>query len=356
VTKSEFERRAAEMKARNLSAPRFRNLSPPRSIFAPLLAAPFPAKVYVRDFIHEVDIKRLSPPLAAIKKLDRLETDRDGLLDCSQAGFQISVSPDLLPRGIKAYDAVLRTAAERGWLPQINEGSVLRILICGEPFDLAVTEKTGLIADVKVRPGERRQRRPTGALTVSLTAGYRNVMVSDKRGTQIESKLPDLFMGAEALAAEVHAEPKEKRRCEGRKKSNLIVATNSKGGSNGWTGTSSRGVALSASAHTFRRWLIGWQRRSRPQITAMLRSGWRGLARTQTASIRRVDQSQFRRRSPASKDPRLCPDDIARPADSRFARLSGKFGRVRSIAYATSAPNACRMSVTAGCPSTGTRT
>jgi hypothetical protein len=33
VTKSEFERRAAEMKAQNLMRPRFRNLSPPRSIF-----------------------------------------------------------------------------------------------------------------------------------------------------------------------------------------------------------------------------------------------------------------------------------------------------------------------------------
>ena len=60
--------------------------------------------------------------------------------------------------------------------------------------------------EVKVRPGERRPRRPTGALAVSLTAGYRKVMASDKRGTHIESKLPDLFMGAEALAAEVHGE------------------------------------------------------------------------------------------------------------------------------------------------------
>jgi hypothetical protein len=31
-------------------------------------------------------------------------------------------------------------------------------------------------------------------------------MVSDKRGTQVESRLPDLFRGAEALGAEVHAE------------------------------------------------------------------------------------------------------------------------------------------------------
>src|SRR5579863_3045195 len=117
------------MKARNLTRPRFRMLSPPRSIFAPPLATPFPATVYVRDFLREVEIKRLSPPLAAIKKLDRLETDRDGLLDLKQAGLQISVSPDVLLRGIKAYDAVLRTAAARGWPLKINEGSVLRVII-----------------------------------------------------------------------------------------------------------------------------------------------------------------------------------------------------------------------------------
>jgi len=206
VTKTEFERRAAEMKARNLAQPRFRNLSPPRSIFAPPPATPSPAKVYVRDFLRGVDIKWLSPPLAAIKKLDKLETDRDGLLDLKQAGIQISVSPDLLLRGIEAYAAVLRAAPERGWLPEVNEGVVLRVIICGEPLELAVTEKTEPMLEVKVRPGERRPRRPTGALMVSLTAGYRTVMVSDKRGTQIEWKLPDLFVKAEALAAEVHGE------------------------------------------------------------------------------------------------------------------------------------------------------
>src|SRR5580693_8743659 len=74
VTKSEFERRAAEMKARNLSAPRYRNLPPPRSIFAPPRDTASPAKVYVRDFLRDVDINRLSPPLGAIKKLGKLET------------------------------------------------------------------------------------------------------------------------------------------------------------------------------------------------------------------------------------------------------------------------------------------
>ena len=159
----------------------------------------------MRDFLREVDIKHLSSPLAAIKKLDKLETDRDGLLDLKDAGLQISVSPDLLLRGIKAYDAVLRAAAERGWPLKLREGAALRISVSSEPLELAVTEKTEPIAQVKVRPGECRPRRPAGALVVSLTAGYRNVMVSDKRGTQIESKLPDLFVKAEALAAEVHA-------------------------------------------------------------------------------------------------------------------------------------------------------
>ena len=113
MTKSEFERRAAEMKARNLSAPRFRNLSPPRSIFVSPRDAAAPAKVYVRDFLRDVEINRLSPPLGAIKKLDKLETDRDGLLDFTPAGLQLSVSPDLLLRGVRAYDAVLRAAAAR---------------------------------------------------------------------------------------------------------------------------------------------------------------------------------------------------------------------------------------------------
>jgi hypothetical protein len=194
------------MKARNLTRPRFRILSPPRSIFAPPLATPAPATVYVHDFLREVDIKRLSPQLAAIKKLDKLETDRDGLLDLRQADLQISVSPDLLPRGVKAYDAVLRAAAERGWPLKIIEGTVLRIIVSSEPLELAVTEKTEPMPEVKVCPGERRPRRPTGALVVSLTVGYRRVMISDKRGTKIESKLAELLLKAEALASEVHTE------------------------------------------------------------------------------------------------------------------------------------------------------
>src|SRR6202042_1358337 len=71
-----------------------------------------------------------------------LETDRDGLLDLKQADLQISVSPDLLQRGIRAYDAALRAAVERGWPLKIIEGVVLRIIISREPLELAVMEKT----------------------------------------------------------------------------------------------------------------------------------------------------------------------------------------------------------------------
>jgi hypothetical protein len=98
-------------------------------------------------------------------------------------------------------------AAERGWPLKIDEGIVLRIIVSSEPLELAVAEKTEPIPEVKVRPGERRPRRPTGAL---MTAGYRKVMVSDYRGARLESKLPDLFVKAEALASEVHAEHERK--------------------------------------------------------------------------------------------------------------------------------------------------
>jgi hypothetical protein len=68
----------------------------------------------------------------------------------------------------------------------------------------------------------------TGALVVSFDAGYRRVIISDKRSTRVESKSPYLFAKAEAFAAEVHAEH-EPRRCGGRKKSNRGSATNSSG-------------------------------------------------------------------------------------------------------------------------------
>ena len=106
MDKAEFERRAAEMKARNLERRQFRDIPPPRSVFAPPLRSIPPAKVYVRDYLRKADFDMLNQSLARIRKLDRIETDRDGLLDLTPAGLQLSVSPDLLLRGIQAYDAV----------------------------------------------------------------------------------------------------------------------------------------------------------------------------------------------------------------------------------------------------------
>jgi hypothetical protein len=189
----------------SVAQPRFRNLSPPRSIFAPPRATAPLVKVFVRDFLRDIDIAKFSPQLARIRKLGRIETDRDGLLDFTQLGLQIAVSPDVFVRGIQAYDAALKGAVERGWVVKTDDGSRVQIMVSSEPLELAVTEKTEPLSEIKVRPGERRPRRPTGALVVSLTAGYQRAMISDRRGTRVESKLHDLFSKAETLACEVHA-------------------------------------------------------------------------------------------------------------------------------------------------------
>jgi len=205
VDKAEFERRAAEMKARNLERRQFRDIPPPRSVFAPPLHSIPPAKVYVRDYLRNADLDKLSPPVARIRKLDRIETDRDGLLNLTAAGLQISVSPDLFIRGVQAYDSVLRLAAQKGWVIKTDDPAHVKLVVCGELLEPAVAEKTDPIAGITVRPGERRPRRPTGALAISLSAGYEKVSISDKRGTGIESKLDGLFAKAEVLASEVHA-------------------------------------------------------------------------------------------------------------------------------------------------------
>jgi len=74
-------------------------------------------------FLREVDIKRLSPPLGAIKKLDVVETDRDGMLDFTEvfswiislmrvgkqhADFRLSL-PTHLPN---AYNAIFGSAID----------------------------------------------------------------------------------------------------------------------------------------------------------------------------------------------------------------------------------------------------
>ena len=144
-------------------------------------------------------------PLARIRKLDRIGTDRDGLLDLNAAGLLISVSPDLFIRGVEAYDSVLRLAAQNGWLIKTDDPAHVKLVVCGELLEPSVAEKTDPIAGITVRPGERRPRRPTGALAISLSAGYEKVSISDKRGTGIESKLDGLFAKAGVLASDVHA-------------------------------------------------------------------------------------------------------------------------------------------------------
>jgi len=182
MDKSEFERRAAEMRARNLAKAYPRPLPPPPSIFAPRRPTPPPAKIAVRDFLRDVDIEHLSSPLAAVtRKLRTIETDRDGLLDFSSTGIQIAVSTDLFTRGIKAYDAVLKGAAERGWPIKTGERSRLQIIVCSEPLEPAVAEKIEPIPGVPAQPGGRRPRRPTMAI---------GIMLQNSDGSVIKSQRP----------------------------------------------------------------------------------------------------------------------------------------------------------------------
>lgn len=220
MTKSEFEQRAAEMKARNLARGRPAIASLPRpSIFSRPKPVTPPTKVYVRDFLRDGDIDKLSPPLAAIKKLGNVETDRDGLLDFSGMEVHISVSPDLFVRAVKIYDAVLKEALSRGWIAK-TDSARWQITVSTVPPRLAVTENIEPIPGMLAPPGGRRPRRPTGSLVVSLTAGYQQTAtISDKRGTQIESKLSVLFLRAEALASEVHG---ERQRMEARRRQEEI--------------------------------------------------------------------------------------------------------------------------------------
>jgi hypothetical protein len=207
MKKSEFERRAAEMKARNLA----RGKRPAGRLdhyslqIASLPSTPL-VKVYVRDFLSEADFQRLSPPLSAIRKLGHVETDSDGLLDFRHAGLNIAVSPDQFVRGIEIYDAVLKAAATQGWTAKQAEESPLRIVVDGEPLELAVAEKTEPIHGSPTPVGAKAPRWPTGALSVALSVGERKVYVSDKRGRRIESKLPSLFAKAETLASDIRAE------------------------------------------------------------------------------------------------------------------------------------------------------
>jgi hypothetical protein len=210
MMRSDFERRAAEMRTKNLGQRQFRSIPPSRSVFAPPRVDVRPVKVHLRDFITNADLGQLSPQLAQIKKLGTLETDRDGLVSLKAAGVQISVSPEILLRTIKVYDAVLREVAKRGWPIQTNEGSCLKVVICEEALELAVAEETDPIPGIQVRPGERRPRRPAGSLTINISDSFRSAKVSDKRGTSVESKLPQFFEKAIGFAHEVHTQNEER--------------------------------------------------------------------------------------------------------------------------------------------------
>ena len=130
------------MKARNLARGRSAIASLPRpSIFSPPRPVTPPTKVYVRDFLRDADIDKLSPPLAAIKRLGKVETDRDGLLDFSELGVQIAVSPDLFVRAIKTYDAVLKEALSRDWITKADDSAHWQIVVSAVPLRLAVTER-----------------------------------------------------------------------------------------------------------------------------------------------------------------------------------------------------------------------
>jgi hypothetical protein len=79
--------------------------------------------------------------LARIRKLARIETDRDGLLDLNAAGLQISVSPDVFVRGVQAYHSVLRLAAQKGWLIKTDDPAHVKLVVCGELLEPSVAEK-----------------------------------------------------------------------------------------------------------------------------------------------------------------------------------------------------------------------
>ena len=113
----------------------------------------------------------------------------------------------------------------------------VKLVICGELLEPAVAEKTDPIAGITVRPGERRPRRPSGALAVSLAAGYQKISISDKRGTRIESKLDGLFAKAEGWRLRSTPETSGSRKCGGRRRFSKGANTNCGVGSSGWTGT-----------------------------------------------------------------------------------------------------------------------
>ena len=87
MTKSEFEQRAAEMRARNLAA-RTRQ-APPPSVTAISIGpawAPTKQRIRVKEALAAVDFSDFDPALKAVRRVGTIETDRDGLIDLRGTG------------------------------------------------------------------------------------------------------------------------------------------------------------------------------------------------------------------------------------------------------------------------------
>ena len=155
-----------------------------------------------------IDFSDFDPALKAVRRVAAMETDRDGLIDLRGTGVQITVSPELILRGVVLCNAVLKGASERGWTVKTaaSPGAHLRLAINGEHLDFLIEERTEPIPGFFAAPGARRLRRPTGKLQLTLGAGFQKLSMSDQRSTRIESKLVLFFERGEALAAELRAD------------------------------------------------------------------------------------------------------------------------------------------------------
>jgi hypothetical protein len=206
MTKSEFQQRAAEMRARNLAA-RTRQ-APPHPVAAINVAparTPTKQRIRVKESLAGVNFTDFDPALKAVRRVGTMETDRDGLINLRGAGVQIAVSPELIVRSVVLCNAVLKGATKRGWMIKVggSPGAHLCLSISGEQLDFTIEEKTEPIPDLFAPPGGRRPRRPTGKLQLTLGAGYQKSSMSDNRGTRLESKLEMFFEKGEALAASI---------------------------------------------------------------------------------------------------------------------------------------------------------
>ena len=121
----ELERRAAEMRARNLAA-RTRQTQPPPapSVDFVLPSIPIKRKIRLQESLADVDFSDFHPSLKSVRR-DRqgMRTDRDGLIDLRGTGVQIAVSPELIARAVVLFNAVLKGALERGWMVKPSDSA-----------------------------------------------------------------------------------------------------------------------------------------------------------------------------------------------------------------------------------------